>query len=370
MTDQAVLIVAASGRALAASARRGGFAPLVADWFGDQDTLAAAAAHRHLARGLAYGMEADAVLAALEDLARNRTPIGVVCGTGFEDRPELLARIAARWPLIGNSAATVARTKDPVALAALCRECGLPHPEISSQRPHDPDGWLVKRRGGAGGSHIKTELPDTVAPDRYVQRRVAGLAVSALVLADGDAASILGFSEQWCAPAVRQPFRYGGAVMPAHLAPRVRSVLEDMIRHLVSAAALRGLNSIDFLIDGDVVWVLEINPRPGATLDLFEPELGSLFASHIAACRGTLVYPPPPAGARAAAIVYPDAAIAAVPHLAWPDWTADRPQAGMAITPEAPVCTVLAAAASADEAKRLVVRRMRAVLSLLQQRAA
>ena len=34
-----VLIAAISGRALAASARRGGYVPLVADFFGDADTL-------------------------------------------------------------------------------------------------------------------------------------------------------------------------------------------------------------------------------------------------------------------------------------------------------------------------------------------
>jgi len=40
MDNKAVLIVAASGRALAASARRGGYLPLVVDFFGDADTIA------------------------------------------------------------------------------------------------------------------------------------------------------------------------------------------------------------------------------------------------------------------------------------------------------------------------------------------
>src|SRR5439155_1009047 len=95
----AVLIAAAAGRALAASARRGGYAPLVADFFGDRDTVAAARAHVRLDDGLRRGMTADALLAALAMLAAKERPQGVVCGTGFEDRPALLARIAERWPL-------------------------------------------------------------------------------------------------------------------------------------------------------------------------------------------------------------------------------------------------------------------------------
>ena len=102
-----VLIAAASGRALAASARRGGYAPLVADFFGDQDTAALAQAHIRLDQGLARGM--SGVLAALESLAMQQAPAGIVCGTGFEDRPALLGDIAQRWTLFGNSPDVVAR---------------------------------------------------------------------------------------------------------------------------------------------------------------------------------------------------------------------------------------------------------------------
>src|SRR5262245_35733489 len=96
------LIVAASGRALAASARHGGFIPLVADFFGDQDTIALSHAHRRLPSGLQSGMQSGEVLEALAALALVAPPIGIVCGTGFEDRPDLMATIGERWPLIGN----------------------------------------------------------------------------------------------------------------------------------------------------------------------------------------------------------------------------------------------------------------------------
>src|SRR5262245_4256135 len=152
--DRPVLIVAASGRALAASARRGGFAPLVADFFGDQDTLALAEKHRRLASGLAAGMQADEVFWALDALAEGADPVGVVCGTGFEDRPHLLAAIAQRFPLLGNAPETVAHVKDPVAFAALCGDCGIAHPDVSPERPAERDGWLAQRQGGAGGHQV------------------------------------------------------------------------------------------------------------------------------------------------------------------------------------------------------------------------
>src|SRR5262249_13157119 len=112
MPDQpTVLIAAASGRALAQSARRGGYLPRVADFFADQDTAALAHDHVRLEHGLARGMKEEALLAAFETLGKARRPIGVVCGTGFEDRTQLLARIGERWRLLGNDPPTVSAVK-------------------------------------------------------------------------------------------------------------------------------------------------------------------------------------------------------------------------------------------------------------------
>src|SRR5262249_49877816 len=177
-----VLIAAISGRALAASARRAGYVPLVADFFGDEDTLALAQAHVRLDTSIARGMVADELMDALGTLATARHPAGTVCGTGFEDRPDILARVAERWRLLGNSAETVARIKDPLAVAALCRDRATPHPQTVLGRPADGRGWLAKRRGGAGGTHVTSaEITSNEQAD-YFQRRVDGTPVSALML--------------------------------------------------------------------------------------------------------------------------------------------------------------------------------------------
>jgi len=114
-----VLIAAASGRALAASARRAGYAPVVADFFGDEDTIEAARAHVRLPDGLSRGMD-DTLLDALASLAADEESCGVVWGTGFEDRPHLLAKIARRWPLIGKHAGDRRAIKDPLCAQRAC----------------------------------------------------------------------------------------------------------------------------------------------------------------------------------------------------------------------------------------------------------
>jgi len=368
MPDQpAVLIAAASGRALAQSARQGGYLPLVADFFADQDTAALAHDHVRIEDGLARGMDEDGLLAAFEALARSRRPIGAVCGTGFEDRPGLLARIGERWRLLGNDPQIVARVKDPRAFATLCRDCAIPHPETVASLPLDAAGWLAKRKGGAGGSHIARAIVQNPANDEfYFQRTTPGVPVSALFLADGRRAMTLGFSTQWASPTPRRPFRYGGAVRPAALAPALASTLADAVDRLLQAIPLVGLNSADFLVDGDEFRLLEINPRPGATLDVFAPAEGSLFALHVAACEGKLNSAPLRfEGACAAAIVYAERDIAAVPAVRWPDWTADRPHSGTAIKAGEPLCSVKSVAATAAAARAGADERLAMVLAMV-----
>jgi uncharacterized protein len=361
----AVLIAGISGRALAASARRGGYLPLVADFFGDQDTLAVAHAYARLGGSLARGIDERALVPTLKALSERREPIGVVCGTGFEDRTQLLRRLAERWRLFGNGAGLVAQIKDPAFLSALCEELGIPSPRISWSEPETQTDWLAKRRGGAGGTHVKPMTqPVGGGGDVYYQQKLPGTPVSALFLANGKNAALLGFSAQWSLPTRRHPYRYGGAVRPAHLAPHIANALAAAVGRLAEATALVGLNSADFLVYGEGFWLLEVNPRPGATIDVFEPPQGSLFALHIAACTGTLAEPSPyPEGARAAAIVYAEDDIPSVPPRDWPEWTTDRPIAGSAIRAGEPLCTVHACSSTATGAKTLAEERRELVLA-------
>ena len=366
----AVLIAAVSGRALAASARRAGFVPLVADCFGDDDTLVLAHAHVRLRARAARGIDAGELLQALERLAAQHRPLGIVYGTGFEDRPKLLGRIAGRWRLLGNAPETIVRLKRPGLFAVLCRDCGVPHPQTRVDRPAHMTGWVAKRAGGAGGTHVRSPVEHEAGRGTtYYQRRVSGSPVSALVLGNGRGAIVLGFSAQWASPGQGRPFRYGGAVRPAMLSSGLSAALTSAVERLASAAPLVGLNSFDFLVEDDAFRLLEINPRPGATLDIFEPSEGSLFGLHVASCEGVLPETAPNLpGAAAACIVYADRDVPWVPAMDWPAWAADLQGAASSVGTGDPFCTVLARAPTAAEAAQLVKQRAAAILAMLDAR--
>ena len=235
-------------------------------------------------------------------------------------------------------------------------ELGLPHPAVRLRAPHE-GGWLLKQEGGAGGFHIRPAGPDSIpVPGWYLQQAVPGDPAGVLFVADGKSAQLLAMTDQWTDPAPDKRFRFGGAVRPSAVSAQVRDGLAEAMSLLTEKFRLRGLNSLDVLVGEDGFTVLEVNPRPSATIDLF-PDW-PLFAWHIASCRGTL--PPSPVrlpGARAVALAYARQDIVFDEAVAWPDWTADRTRRGNRITAGEPFCSVHGEAETAEEARALVVER-------------
>lgn len=360
-------VIALSARALAFSARRAGLRALAIDLFVDSDTK------EHAARAIRApaaktGFSRRGLLAVLAEQAPEGLP--VVLGAGFEHNPALIAAIHARNPVAGADGATVQRLKNPFALAALLADLDIPHPEIAAHGDRPAGDWLSKRIGASGGAHIRT-MGRLRGSRRYLQRRTKGEPVSALFLCDGVRSQIIGFSSQWTDPSQDSPFRYGGAMGPVPTSDMFRENVASAIDRIVARTGLRGLASVDLLRTcEDKFILLEINPRPGATMDVFDhAPLPSLLSLHLDACKGRLPsLLVTPKSAHAAAIVYADRPVSPA-LLQRPVWTADWPACEETVPAGAPVCTILAAGADPNAARALLDERRADLLEQLRAAA-
>lgn len=357
------LVVALSGRALATAIRRARRRCVVVDLFGDTDTRTSAEASLVVAGDFDAGFDAAALLDAAERLATPSTPpqFGLVYSSGLESCPELLARLAEGRQLFGNTPTTVARLKDPVRFFGTLDRLGIPHPEISSQPRADPAGWLIKQVGGSGGGHVRrANKQDVAAPDTYFQRHVAGRSIGASFVASGRKALLLGFSEQWSAPRPGESsYRFGGIFQPAAVDPVLTRGVAIALDAMTDEFGLVGLNSADLIIADGAFHVLEVNPRPGANLDIFDgADPAGLFGLHLEACRGHLPAAwIPPSQATAMSVLYADRPLLVPRQLQWPAWVADRPAAGARIEADAPICTVLAAEPTDSAVRQAIAAR-------------
>jgi predicted ATP-grasp superfamily ATP-dependent carboligase len=147
----------------------------------------------------------------------------------------------------------------------------------------------------------------------------------------------------------------------------VAALLRHAAERLGSAFQLRGLFSVDALVEQDRLSILEVNPRPGASIDAFElAHRESLFALHAGACRGgTAGMLAPAARAAASEIVYAPRALEVPAAMAWPAWTADPGPPGTANPRGGPVCTVLATGADIEKAMARLRLRTRQILTMM-----
>lgn len=339
-----LLVVALSGRALACAAHKLGIPVYVLDVFNDVDTQACAVASQRVAT-LNSEFDPDALLAAVQNLCPPDTPL--VYGAGFESNPILLAKLAEGRELLGNTPALIEQLKDPAYFFPLLDKLHLPHPETQLTPPEACEEWLVKQIGGAGGQHVQVLQECSSNADAqawYYQRRLAGNPHSMIFLANGEQAYIIGYNEQWHDEAfsftTQTPFLYKGAMSVDDMP--LQENLQQAVNAIVAATGLRGLCSMDMMLNASGFHILEINPRPTASFELHQLQ-GNLFYGHLQACHGILPdHLPHPKHQRAHSILYAGADVKIPDNLHWPAWTADHPAPHQQIRAGDPICTIFA----------------------------
>ena len=353
------LIIAQSGRALATSARMAGLVPYVIDRFADQDTLALAL-NCVVVSGNDSGFNAGELLEKLATCLD--IPLhGVIYSSGLENHYDVLNFLDQHWTLFGNDAAVVKACKEPGLFFPVLSRLGIPHPRTCvnvSQIVRQGKNWIIKKIGASGGGHIRALGKGAlITQDVYFQEKLSGRSLSVVFLANALNVTLVGMNELWTVAPEKYDFRYAGAVTRLNLPVSITRLLEDIVTMLARELGLRGLCGMDVIVDDNgQCFVLEVNPRPTATFELHQTELG-LCGPHILACEGRLISLPHHADfLRAHQVQYADREFI-MPEIIWPDWASDRPRPGRHIKVNDPVCIVHAQATCMNDIETLLQQR-------------
>lgn len=210
----------------------------------------------------------------------------------------------------------------------------------------------------------------------YWQRLQPGTPMSACFVGDGRRAQVLGINRLLVRPLGHRPLVYAGAIGPVPLSTLPAAALATALGVLVPHYEVRGLASLDFMLDGDRLQVLELNARPSASMALYErAQPGRTVAAHLAACGkgrpGRLEHDHarPPASVEGSEIVYARRPLrldlaAAARLAAWPG-VHDVPAPGAAFAAGDPICSLAVSGRHAAEVEdRLATQRLALLHSL------
>ena len=396
--SSSLLILGASTRAAAASAVRAGFHPVCADRFGDEDL-------RRIATVFAVNDDLRRTLDAVNALP----PMPWIYTGSVENDPELIAAVSQRHTLLGNPPSVLQKVRDPFWLERTLRAYDLPALRVCSNvdeclrfgchRSSDacvrmdfrPDvgvrstneTWLLKPTRGGGGYRIAVWSGQALPASEqfHLQEHRVGTPMSALFVANEVDAKLIGVCEQLIGSTAGAPteFGYAGSIGPIVVSDRARELLQRLGNTLTRESQLRGLFGIDFVFAEDIPWLVELNPRYTASVEVFERAFGrallidqslvSLAPSSQwgegKTARATMAIRPPRIVGKQILFATSDLIAPSLEALVRPDgrtrespWIADIPKPDSMIAAGWPICTIFAEAATIGEVRtQLAARR-------------
>ncbi|MGC1122021.1 MAG: ATP-grasp domain-containing protein [Candidatus Methanofastidiosia archaeon] len=358
------LLVGLSTRAVAESAVRAGKDCVAVDFFGDLDlesVCRTVSVRREF--GISLGSFSPYFLLKAAKLVHADCMIYV---GPLENYPHILRKFAQYYEIIGNDAETIQKVRDWKNVYRVCNQHNIKVPKTC-----DGHHYIVKpkRSGGGIGIHRLSSY--------VIQELVRGEPYSVSFVGDGKEAQVLSINEQLIGREEfgARKFWYCGNITPGFPGEHVDvdvdvgALCTVMTRHF----GLRGSCGIDFVFHPNgSPYVMEVNPRPQATLELLERVYGvNMVVLHENAFRGILDVSPTRPGTPKTwgkAIVYAEKDIIMPDTSEWLDysWIKDIPHPSELILKSEPICTVIAGGSDRDDCFEHLVQYSHAVKDLLQ----
>jgi uncharacterized protein len=216
---------------------------------------------------------------------------------GLENYPRLVGEISKHRVLWGVESPCLRALRNPKCLAEWTNEALDPVKVaadaalrktigITIQSPQVrllPEGlptdgsWLLKPRGGAGGKGIKSWTGCAHHSNRsfegfFFQRFVPGRAASALFLGVPKEICFLGLTRQLVGEAwLHAPqFAYCGTIGPIATPGLLGARLLRIGHWLYDSFAMKGVLGVDCILQNNIPWVIEVNPRYTAAVEVLE----------------------------------------------------------------------------------------------------
>ena len=254
------------------SCLRAGFVPIVCDFFCDQDT-----------RDIAKVKQIPSYESLLKPGSLPDCDFVLFTGA-TEHHRRVVENCLSKSKPIGNPTPNAFGLANPIELFQWAESVGVPMPKTQTSLPRGDGHWLRKRFKSSGGLGVHNlnlgerefDESSNSAARMFFQEFVDGSAMSAVFCANDGKALLCGCTRQLTGLAVlgASDFKYCGSIGPVDLSSSFANQLLSIASGMVRDFKLSGLFGIDFVFDHETAWMIEVNPRYTASVEVLELHAG------------------------------------------------------------------------------------------------
>jgi len=382
------LVLAASCRSIARSITQAGYKCRGIDLFADWDTEKICAV-----------MQVADWDAAFTEAAKSPPGMQYVWGAGIDNA--LLMHRASREHVqmfSGERCCAIVgpplrRCRDPFFVAEKLNQCGMPPLALRRRKP-EQGRWIEKPIFSGGGERVHLHPPEgiTVLAGEdceaqgwsFYQEFKPGAVYGATFIAGKQCCEFVGVCRQFHRAVGGFQFLYSASIGPIEISELLKTKMNRMGEVVAEACGLRGWFGIDFIVNQNQVWLIEINPRYTASMEILERVSGcSLFAQHLSAFQSGVID-------TALEVPQSDGSMLGKQYVFWQQpkplrmtaglqrwlidfadsdgFVTDIPRIDMQIEPMAPLCTVWASAVDLEVVQQRLKKSKETILQTLKQK--
>ena len=368
LSSSEILILGACVRPCVAIAAAAGYQATAIDLFNDVDTQAASNA----------SIKADHYPEDLFDHAESSKANYWLYTGCLENYPEQIAQLAAKKTLLGNDQDVIHKCRSPEFISELAIDADWYYPDAAIARGsltnNELQCWISKPRLSAAGQGVqiwRTKPPATA--ERLVQKYIPGPTLGAACISNGIETRVLGITRH-----LRMTrrlgvtrFQYCGSVGPLRVADSLSMAISTMASEIAHRCGIVGLFGLDFKVRNNQIWLLEINPRFTASMDLLSNGTGAnLIQQHIDACLNKPLIPIQHSKKLSAietrAILFAKSPTRFTPICNQWDFIADIPDHNATLEVGNPICSVYGRGNTASESVRHTMQNVDRLESTLR----
>ncbi len=361
------LIISYSANALVRSATRAGYSVYSIDCFNDIDTQSLTIQSFQLNLFTSSTLYED-ISEIISNIGSNNID-AIVLGSGFEHRFDIVKKLSVSLPVFSNTNQILENAMSARFYFSLLEELDIPFPEICFDMNSTNDDWIVKSLVSAGGYDVKRFTTNEEISDlQYFQKYIEGKLISVNFIANESTNYIFGTNQFWCCDDNNGDFRYSVAVSGYSLSEQLVEQVECIVNKICKAFQLKGLCGLDFIVDNlSQIYLIDINPRPTATFELYDTEIDSLFEAHITALTEQRLLQPQVGNIiKGHQIVYSEKDIQIPNDYVWPEWAICQSAPGTKINKAEPICTVIEESEDSTEVFNLLKKRQQQIIDSLK----